>query len=704
MRRARRRWALGAGLGLGLWLSLGVAAGQESSTRHPDHPAVPGPEARLGRDDLLSDLDDERLSPDCYNAEAFGGTLTERRAFCLLGDDDRRISMRRLAERALREDPRSYRAHFLMGYVQHVGETNLPRALYFLERAEALLTERYGRYPARREFDGLTAYRLTLLELVYVHGEMDHHEEKIRWVDELKLRLDFDYTPLKAWPLMKLGRFDEAQRISEEALELGAGDSTWESMALTALCAVHSEARRRQEAYEACRRAAESPLERGVGGAVALSNAAAAAIEMFRFDEAERFYLESTRRMVEPTINPWGRLAHLYLQQGRFAEAVSALKEMRDYRLARPPYFDQQDQADAELTVASVLMVAGHMEDALRITARVAGRPDRQGTSSAAAEQNEAGNLLMDRLVKLDAARRREAEAGWSPLREALKLRAEALKLRFDAWMAGRRAASLLAAPERLHTSLRPECPGSVELPSWLDGEVVQVVGAGVAWAGIQAARREETLPAHLSEPVFRAFEAEAHFLAGRYAEARDAAAFATENLAPVESLRRARVAAFGAAAAERARDLAAARGFYEAALGQDPGVFRRLGLTIPVKLEADQRSAATEKAKGWLSDSPFFREARHGFTLSVAESFVALRLQDGSELFRAPVRPGKGETAEQIARRIVKTAHFDLLVPEIDITQADIRSLDGGLTGGGRASERTKNLLEEILGPSAPR
>lgn len=696
----RLRQSMGAA-GLLLALASGAVSAQESSTRHPGAPLGHADSAPLAKGDLLSDIDDENLSPDCYNAEAFGGTLTERRAFCLMSDDARRISMRRLAERALRENPESFRAQFLMGYVQHVGEMNLPRALYYLEQAEKLLVERYGRYPGRQEFDGLTAYRLTMLELIYVHGEMDHHEEKIRWVDELNLRLDFDYTPFKAWPLMKLGRFDEARVIAEAALEAGAGDSAWESMALTALCAVYSEARLRQEAYEACLRAAESPLERGVGGAVALSNAAAAAIEMFRFDEAERFYLESTRRMVEPTINPWGRLAHLYLQQGRFAESVSALKEMRDYRLARPPYFDQQDQADSELTVASVLMVAGHMEDALRISARVAARPDRQGTSSAAAEQNEAGNLIMDRLVKLDVARRREEEAVWSPLREALKLRGEALKLRFEAWMEGRRAASLLAAPERLVTSLRPECPGSVELPSWLDGEVVQVVGAGAAWAGIQAARREETLPASLAEPVFRAFEAESQFLAGRYGEAKESALFAVSNLAPMESLRRARVAAIGAAAAERGRDLTTARGLYETVLGQDPGVLRRLGLTLPVKLRVEQRSAAAERAKDWLERSPFFREEKYGFELAVAESYVALRLPDGSELFRSPVRPGKGETQDEIARRIVKTAHFDLLVPEVDITQADIRSLDGGLTGGGRASERTKSLVDEILGPN---
>ncbi len=688
-------------LAVGLWLGApsGAARAQESNTRHPSSSAPAGAVTST-RGDALAQIDDDTLSPDCFGAEAFGGTLTERRAYCLMSDDDKRISMRRLAERALREAPRSFRAHFLMGFVQHVGEMNLPRALFYLERAEKLLVERYGRYPAQQEFDGLTVYRLTLLELTYVHGEMDHHEEKIHWVDELNVRLGFDYTPFKSWPLMKLGRFDEARRLAEDALESGEHDSAWESMALTALCAVYSEARQRQEAYDACMRAAETPLERGMGGAVTLSNAAAAAIEMFRFDEAERLLLESTKRAVEPTINPWGRLAHLYLQQGRFAEAVSALKEMRDYRLARPPYFDQQDQADAELTVASVLMVAGHGEDALRITERVAARPDRQGTSSASAEQSEAGNLIMDRVTKLEVARRREEEAVWSPLRSALRLRAEALKLRFEAWMAGRRAASLLAAPDRLITSLRPECPGSVELPSWLDGEVVGLVGSGVAWAAIQAARKEETLSPALSEPVFRAFEAEAHFGAGRYEEAKEAALFAVSNLAPMESLKRARAAAFGAVAAERSRDLVNAQALYQSVLGQDPALLRRLGFGLPVQIVADQKSAAALKAVDWLESSPFFREAQHGFVLSVAESRVSLRLRDGSEIFYAPVRPGKGETAEEVARRIVKTAHFDLLVPEVDITQADIRSLDGGLTGGGRASERTKSLVEEILTP----
>ena len=55
-------------------------------------------------------------------------------------------------------------------------------------------------------------YHRTLLELVYVHGEMDHHAEKIRYVDLLREQLNVDYGPLKAWPLLKLKRYFTAEK------------------------------------------------------------------------------------------------------------------------------------------------------------------------------------------------------------------------------------------------------------------------------------------------------------------------------------------------------------------------------------------------------------------------------------------------------------------------------------------------------------
>jgi tetratricopeptide (TPR) repeat protein len=518
-----------------------------------DEPAEPGEAAEALRQAIEAARGARPTSKDgmpvmdttCPGADEFGGTPEERAGYCQLGDgsipeQERYVAVRTWADKALRADATSYRAHFLMGAAQHLGEGNLPKSLFHLERADTLLTEQEGRFPAPNS-QGWSVLRRVLLELVYVHGEMDHHEDKVRFVDQVQERLGLDYSALKAWPLMKLKRWEEARVIARQSIEGSEDHSYWRSVGLTALCAIESELRNRQAAYDACLAAAQPVMRDPHDGGVALSNAASASVEMFKFDEAERLWLESAKRDIEGTINPWGRLTHLYLREGRMAEALSALREMRTYRMARPAYFDQQDQADAELTGAALLLIAGRTEDAHRITSRVAERPDRQGTSSAAFEQNQGGNFIFDRVTKLDVARRLEERAGSAPWREALALRAKAAKLRLDAWALGRRAATILADPERLVTTLRPECPGSLEMPAWLDADVIEIVGPGVALAAIAEARKEETLPEHLAEPVFAALEAEAYLQQGDDARALARAEIAIKGLLPAEALLRAR-------------------------------------------------------------------------------------------------------------------------------------------------------------------
>ncbi len=640
---------------------------------------------------------------DCPGAEEFGGSEDERAGFCQLLDgsipeQEKFVAVRTWADKALRADPRSYRAHFLMGAAQHQGEGNLPKSLFHLERADELLTNEAGQYLPTTH-PAAPVLRRILLELVYVHGEMDHHAEKIRFVDVMHQRLGIDYSALKAWPLMKLKRWDEARIIAQQAIDGEDPGSYWPQVGLTALCAIESERRNRQGAYDACMAAARPVMKNKAEGGVALSNAASASVEMFKFDEAEKLWLESSTRPIEGTINPWGRLTHLYLREGRFAEALSALREMRTYRLARPAYYDQQDQADAELTGASLLMIAGRVEDALRITSRVSERPDRQGTSSAAFEQNQGGNFIFDRAAKLDVARRleeRAVSAGW---KDALVLRAKAAKLRLDAWSIGRRAAVILSDPERLITTLRPECPGSIEMPAWLDADVIQVVGPGVALAAIAQARREETLPEHLVEPVFAGLEAEAYLAQGDDRRALEKAELAAKGLLPAEALLRARAAAVGAEAARRLGKYADAVRLLGNVLTVDPGVIRRLGFKLPLEVLAEGDSPAVREAKSALESSPLFDVGTWGFRLTLSETAVALSLPDGSELTRVPVKAGKKDD-DSLARRIARAAHEDLLVPQVDVTQADVRSLDGGLGGGGRASERAKSVLEEVVGP----
>ncbi len=636
---------------------------------------------------------------DCGEAQIIGGTTHERAAACAI-EAQEYVSARTWTEKALEEDPKSFRAHMLMGAVQHMGEGNLPKALFHLEQAEELFIEAYGVRP-NRGASPWPVYHRTLRELVWVNGEMDHHVTKIRYVDALRERLGLNYEPLKSWPLMKLKRFEEAEAVARRSIDSG---EPWNQLVgRTALCAVQSEQRKRYEAYEACQAAAKPILNSSIDGAIELSNAAAAAEEVFRFDEAERMYLESARRRPEGAVNPWGRLVRLYIRQGRFGEALSAWRQMRKYRASRPgTYLDQQDQSEAELLGVEVMLMAGRVIEAEKVTRRTVQRPDRQGTSSADAIQNETGAAIMDRVAKLSAARFLEEEASISSWWDALKLRAEAAQLRFDAWSIGRRASELLSEPERLVTSLRPECPGSVEGPAWLDIDIVQLVGPGVAMAALADARAIEVLPEREAESIFGVHEAEAHYRRGALDDALATVERTLDLLPPYEMMLRARMAAIAARASERNYDYEAAKRYYLTVVRTDPALIRRLGLRLPVRLTTDGGDAEVMRAADMLAGSPRFREADWGFVLQVGLRQISLMEDDGSLITSAAVRPGRADSVEASARRIARTAHHELLVPDIDLTQADLRSIDVGLGTGGKASEQVKDVLNEVM--SEPR
>ena len=675
----------------GLPVSLCLWAGQ--SSQEPLLPKSPSssPQKALSKSSSQKGLPE--VHGDCEQAESFGGSELERGAFCQLRSR-RYASVRTLARKALEVDPLGYRALFLLGAAQHRGEGNLPKALRQLQQAERSFTQAYGHRISEEDIIARTVGYRILFELMDVHGEMDHHEQRIFYADAITSRLGIDHEASKAWPLMKLGRFAEARTIVETAL---TSDDAWNrSVARTSLCAIESEQRRREEAYEACREAAEMGRKRRHGGAVELTNAGAAAEEVFRFAEAERLFLEAARRAPETSVNPWGRLVHLYLAQGRFSEALKAWREMRTYRAARPyAYLNQQDEAEAQLVGAAIMLVAGRSDLAEPVTRHIIDRPDRQGTSSAASEQNEAGAALVARVARLGAARRLEYQASIASWWDALGLRAQAARLRFDAWLVGRQAALTLAKPERLVTTLRPEVPGSLELPSWLDAEVIQLVGPGVSEVALQQARQEETLDAELVDPIFWAYEAEIAWLKGDYVRAYARGRASVDEASRGLTLVAARAAMWaGHAAAQLGRYDEARRAFREA-LDRDPGIFARVGVPIPVRFESVQGSDLATSTIAYLRWSPMFQEASWGFRLVVGDERAQLLGVDGSELSEVQLERSSEERDQNpdAARKLADEIHQQIASPVLDITQVDISSLEGFVGRGKRASEELRKM-----------
>lgn len=613
-------------------------------------------------------------------------------------DNRRFIRARELAEQILDDDPDSIAGHAILGLVHHRAEGNLPIALYHLKRSRKLYEQRWD---PRQDQEGAPWrwHAVTLGELAQVSGEMGRHEDKVRYL----LERDELYTPPwpadRGWPLMRLRRYADARRAVEEAFALG--DQGQVAAARTALCAIEAEQQRREAGYEACMAAAEYEREIGRRTPTPFTNAAEAALGMLRIDEAERLILEGTESFDSRSVsNPWLDLMHLYLAEGRTPEALDALRRMLKWRRRQPAFMDEQNRAETEMASAIFLIVAGRPAEAARITQRALDRPDRTGFTSSESEQMEAAAALVDQLAHRTRAELLAEQASWSSFADALKIRLEARRARLRAWSSGRRVAALLADERILLATLRPYLAGSVEIPEWIEPELSALLGPGVVGAAVSKARARETLAE--AEGYFLAYDAEVAYLQGRERDTLNLADRALQTLPSHEALLRARVTAFAAQAALDAGLANRALELFDAAFQLDRGVVRRLGLALPASFPPASGDVA-ETTRRLLERSPRFRRAGGGFQVVVESDDKSGRAYllgpRRTRWAEAQVKLRAGEDQVDLARRLAADFHAAAFAPRLDLTQADIRSLDGSPTaGGGRASDRLQGVLSELI------
>ncbi len=638
----------------------------------------------------------EAIEVEAAVPDGFGGDPTVAAAWRAL-ERDQYVRAREIAEQILEGDPDSIAAHAVLGLVHHRAEGNLPVALYHLKRSRKLYEERYD--PEASD-DGAPWrwHAITVGQLAQVSGEMGRHEDKVRYLLERDQLYSPPWPADRGWPLMRLRRYEEARQAVEEALELGEEGQV--AAARTALCAIEAEQQRRQAGYEACRLAAEYEREIGRGAPTPFTNAAEAALGVLRMDEAERLILEATEHFAAGVSNPWLDLMHLYLAEGRTPEALDALRRMLKWRRRQPPFMDEQNRAETEMSSAIFLIVAGRPAEAARITRRTLDRPDRTGFTSSETEQMEAAAALVDQLANRTRAELLAEEASWSSFSGAIRAQLEARRARLRAWSSGRRAAALLAGERVLLATLRPYLAGSVEIPEWVEPELVALLGPGVVAAAVDKARARETLPE--AEGYFLAYDAEVAYLQGRERDALELADRALETLPSHEALLRARVTAFAAQAASDAGLNQRALELFDAAYQLDRGVLRRLGLALPATFPPAEGQVA-ETARGLLEDSPRFRHAKGGYQVTASgdskTGTACLLGPRRTRLACAQVKLRAGEDTDDLARRLAAKFHAAAFAPRLDLTQADIRSLDGSPTaGGGRASDRLRNVLSELI------
>lgn len=598
--------------------------------------------------------------------------------------DDRFVTARRLAEALLVEEPRSLRGHYVLGYALKEGEGDLPRAKEHFLEVVAIYEANFDQEPDSPWQMHLDACK----QLSYTAAAMDDREEQLAWIELHDDLYSPELVGQRVWPLMKLGRFDEAREWAAKALET---DRAWQhSIAQNGLCAMEGELGHREAYYRACMDSLDAEIARGWDVSVNAHNAALAVRADLRFDELEATARKGTSGSGAEVSNPWMQLAGIHLSMGRGVDAVTDVRNMQKWRLRQPPDMRDQVRAEVEGVFATVLLAAGFPSKGMAVIDRALRYPDRQGYSSGSSDDAVVFGTLL-RISMRASLREREAEARAASSWPVRWLGALADWLPDPADLADRATVQAICADrERLDGLFRVFLFDGVDLPVWMLGDTIDVLGTGVAAAALDAFRRADPEPRFV--PWQAAFAAEIAWRQGDMEAAAEQAAVAREGLPAAAVLLRARVAAIFADAAWRRGGRPLALAAYEQVMTTDPGVMRRLGLRLP----------ATVRGHGPVTDA-LRRSPRIGasgaFEVSVSEGEDVVRAclltPDGSRLGCPEVTREQGEAEDVFARRASDTLQRRLFAMPMGLSQIDLDSLDGTTTV---AREAAVEALDQLL------
>ncbi|MBU6160947.1 MAG: hypothetical protein KGO50_07475, partial [Myxococcales bacterium] len=448
----------------------------------------------------------------------------------------------------------------------------------------------------------------------------------------------------------------------------------------------------------AARTDATDPIN-GVNVAVHAYNAGLAALAALQPAEAESLARQGTTRLAYTPANPWRLLTRLYLAQGRSNDAATALTEMDRWRRRQPPYLRDQARAETEAVYAQVMLVAGRTEQALTAITRSIDRPDRRGLTSSQAEQ-AVGGYAVTRLAAQRAHEERQAEiaAAWGLSGNApplVALRNQAQRL---ADMERVRAS---LSTERLVETIRPYSPRGLDIPVWMTGDLVGILGAGVVDVAIIRARRDEEL-GEQAAPWLDAMEFEVEVHRRNLERAQVLAERVLQGLPAGEVLLRARTAALlGRLVLDRGE---ASQGvaLLATAMELDPGVVRRLGIALPTNIEAQGDGHAQTVAER-LENSPRFQASGVGFGVNVSAEAgriqICLNPPTGGNGTCSVTTQAAEEAVDDFLVRAVDDFHVRAFAMPLQLDTVSLSTLDGRTSASSAAArEQLENVLDAAM------
>ncbi len=614
----------------------------------------------LGQDDQDSGFDDiaipETRLPLCFG---FSGIDDLRAlAVCDALRLDQTVRARELSEQWLREEPNSAAAQFALAEVLLTIEGNMARALFHLNKAEELTG--YQSMEEALQAGNLQWHYLTLSQLSYVHQLMGDQLQSLAYLESINRIYGQDVESFRGWPLIKLQQYEAARASANAVLESSTSDRE-RARAWNTLCAVELASLRPLEDLAVCDMAVNDDGSESVASydTVYLTNSSEVALSLLRMDDAED-YLDRATRYLNPdsVADPWIYMLYLKMNQSRFDEAREALDRMMIWRDQQEPIVSVMNRAEHFLVSASFLLLAGYAEDAVKLTSTALNQPDRNGSYSADDAQKDSFAALLNMMANATQYQARLEEIATLDRLDAMSARLAAQSFKFNAWRAGRRAASLFAEFEVLQNRLRPYAPLDVHIPEWVEPEIIGLVGTGVMRNILQQAQANGAF--QLNAGYYHAYATEIAALENRREEVIANAVQALSQLPQEEALLRGRVAARLARALYDSGELQDALTWFEQSYRLDPSLMRRLGQSIPVILREDGSDVAAEAAR-FLARSPRFEEDPNGLLLELSATpdlSACLKTRQGEALSCYTMSAATDKSSKDNARELVRSFH----------------------------------------------
>jgi len=602
---------------------------------------------------------------------------------------------RELAEQVVSANPDAIAGTWVLGEVFHSWDANHAQALFLMRRAKRLLLAAYG--PAPEDDLARIWHKRILRSENYILSEMDRQEEQLAVLDEHDALYAPKLTRLRIWPLIKLGRYDEARAIGEELI---LSPEYYDRIsAYNGLIALEDERLDRQASYDWGKAGIEALQGRSC---ILFHNTAAAAISLFRFAEGEELARKAiTAEGRDCPNSSYEHLATIALIGGDFQRTLSAFRRLRDFPIDRR--LRQNFAMSNRAVLVDILYALGHGERGLELAEQMFNAPDRTGMTSVSKDDIRFGHSVSySQMLAMRMEELREQASARSIL-QSLPLWKQLRDMRLRQWELTRVVLRLSLPSDRLITNLRPYLR---RVRPWYAGNLARIVGPGLARAALAQARARDDGIREVATGYYEALAADIALVSGSPRAAEAHARAALEAMPQATRLLRWRTEAVLAGALLAQGRAEEATPHLREVLFHYPTALRHLELRLPVAITHDESPVAADAARR-LARSPRLTIGRgDAFTVHIEASgeelSACLRARDGALLNCGVVDADDAEAAGgdvgALAILVADAFHRTVFAPKVELTSADINSLDGSVV-----RVNAEHVLEGIVRPTLP-